>query len=84
MSTIIRKPGIHLLVGMLALTWAVLCVGWLFFGSGYQFIHPTAYELTTRTLLSFPETAAEASEVIQAKGYLSIIEQNRLLTKISR
>ncbi|CAD0266050.1 conserved hypothetical protein [Pseudomonas veronii] len=79
-----RKARIETVVVAAALVWAVLCVVWLLCGSGYQFLQPTAYELTTRFLLSSPETASEASETIQAQGYLSLIEQRCLLARIAQ
>jgi len=79
-----RRGGIDAVVVAAALSWAVLCVVWLLCGSGYQFLQPTAYELTTRFLLSTPETASQALETMQAQGYLSLIEQHRLLARIAR
>lgn len=84
MALCIRKGGIDAIVVAAALGWTVLCVVWLLGGSGYQFIQPTAYELTTRFLLSNPVTAADALETIQAQGYLSLIEQHRLLSKTAQ
>ncbi len=63
-------------------TWAVLCLGWLFFGSGYQFLQPVAYEFTTSILLSNPETAPAAAKQLQDQGYLSIVDQKRMLSLI--
>lgn len=84
MTLCMRKAGIDAVVVAAALGWAVLCVVWLLGGSGYQFLQPTAYELTTRFLLSSPVTVSDASESIQAKGYLSLIEQHRLLARIAQ
>jgi uncharacterized protein involved in exopolysaccharide biosynthesis len=84
MALWMRKAGIDAVIVAAVLGWAVLCVVWLLGGSGYQFLQPTAYELTTRFLLSSPETASDASQTIQAQGYISLIEQHRLLTRIAQ
>lgn len=84
MDLCMRKIGIDALVVAGALVWAVLCVLWLLAGSGYQVLQPTAYEITTRFLLSSPETALDASEIIQATGYLSLIEQHGLTARIAK
>lgn len=84
MGLCIRKPGIDAVIVTAFLGWAFLCVVWLFYGSGYPFLQPTVYELTTRFLLSSPETASEASKIIESQGYLSIIEQRRLLSRITQ
>lgn len=84
MALCMRKGGIDAVVVAAALGWTVLCVVWLLGGSGYQFLQPTAFELTTRFLLSNPVTALDASETIQAQGYLSLIEQHRLLARTSQ
>lgn len=81
---LMKKPGFGTLLIGAALGWLVLCVVWLFCGSGYQFVQPSAYEFTTRILLSSPETAAEARGAMQAHGYLSIVEQNRLFSRIAQ
>jgi hypothetical protein len=78
-----RKVESDVVLVAAALGWAVLFVVWLLCGSGYQFVQPGTYELTTRILLSSPLTASEASDVIQAHGYLSMIEQHRLLSRIA-
>ncbi|HDS1721609.1 hypothetical protein NPS53_08865 [Pseudomonas putida] len=83
MALCVRKAGIDWVVIAGALSWAVLCVVWLLSGSGYQFINPAAYGLTTRILLSNPETAPDASKAIEAQGYLSLLEQRRLSARIA-
>ncbi len=55
---------------------------WLFFGAGYRAMQPTAYELTTSLLLSHPSTSSDAAQAIESEGFLSIVEQHRLLDRI--
>lgn len=55
---------------------------WLFFGSGYRSMHPSAYELTTALLLSHPATALDAAQEIESYGFLSLAAQHRLLDRL--
>lgn len=68
-----------LLFGLLAIS---IFAYWLFFGSGYRAMHPSAYELTTGLLLFHPTTALDAAQAIESEGYLSLAAQHRLLDRL--
>lgn len=78
------RPRVEVVLVAATLGWTAHFVFWLLCGSGYQSVQPIAYEYTTRLLLSSPVTAAEVSEKIRAQGYLSLVEQHRLLSMLTR
>lgn len=79
-TRLLKFPSFGTLLIAGTVSWVGLCGLWLFFGSGYQFVQPEAYRLTTHMLLSNPATTDEASKVLLADGYLSIFDQNRMIS----
>jgi hypothetical protein len=57
-------------------TWRLFC------GSGYAEVAPEPYRLSVTVLLSVPQTANDAKQLLERDGYISIVDQHRLMQRV--